>query len=67
MFFIISSLIACSGGQVEEKPTEPVAEQPAQTEVAPVVEAEAPAESQTEDASVTPATEPTASTTTTAQ
>lgn len=63
MIFLISSLIACSGGQVEEKPTEPVVEAPAQ-EVAPVVE-EAPA--QPEAASVAPTTEPAASTTTTAQ
>ena len=63
MIFIVSSLIACSGGEVEEKPTEPVVEQPAQ-EAAPVAE-EAPA--QPEAASVTPATEPAASTTTTAQ
>jgi hypothetical protein len=64
MIFIISALIACSGGQVEETP---VAEQPAQTEVATPAEVEAPAESQVEDASVAPATQPEAATTTAAQ
>ena len=64
MIFLISALVACSGGQTEEAP---VAVQPAQTEVAPAVEAEAPAESQTEEASVAPATQPEAATTTAAQ